>query len=153
MTYLDAISTGFRACLRDCLEILLVGMDPNASARAFGVSFRSIGHSASPRLLSGASGLERNELSEYQLEMGSDGFGGGQVLAGGRLQKSHHSRVLSPLTAILGLLSPQSSRAMRRTCELTAADPCWHDVSRCNLDWLPRVPSRLPRDIACRDGP
>ena len=73
MAYLEAISTGFRACLRDCLEILLVVMDHNASARAFGVLFRSTTHSASPRLLSGASGLERNELSESQLQMGSYG--------------------------------------------------------------------------------
>ena len=69
MTYLDAISTGFRVCLRDCLEILLVGMDPNASARAFGVSFRSIGHSASPRLLSGASGLENGVISAPPFRM------------------------------------------------------------------------------------
>ena len=48
-------------------------MGPPPSDRTSGALFRSVAHSTSPRSLSEASELERNELIEPQPQMGSGG--------------------------------------------------------------------------------
>ena len=76
-----------------------------------------------------------------------------QMLAGGRLRKSQYSRVLRPLIAIMGVPRRWLSGAIINGIQEKPEVPSHGVISRCNLDWLPRMPSRSPRDIAQRYGP